>query len=124
MNDQINQIGVCGAALLRYLQDEQSTLVMGNRFGPRVGQIFKDLRQHTSTFTPDHIEDAKSAIALAGAEEAAKPRSSQPFRGGFKFRGRGRGGRGGNNYSGNQYSQYSDTQNPGFVPRQVANDRD
>lgn len=117
MNDQLNQLGTVGAALLRYLQEEQNALVMGSRFGPRVGQIFRDLRYHTFAFTPQSIEDAKSAIALAGAEEQAKPRSRNfGARGGFKFCGHGH-GRGGSQV------QFSESSNPGFVPKQVAYDK-
>lgn len=123
VNDHLSHIYSVAAAQVRYLQEEQSTLVMGNRFGPRVGQIFKDLRQHTSTFTPDAIEDAKSAIALAGAEENSRPPRQQQSnfqRGNFRFRGgRGR-ARGGGQFA---LNQYTDQQNPGFVPRQMSYER-
>lgn len=120
INDQLSQIHLCAVAQLKYLQDEQNSLVMGNRFGPRVGQIFKDIRQNTTAFTPEAIEDAKNAIALAGAEEAAKlpsAKQNNSFRGNFRYRGRGRA-------CGTAFAnQFNDQQNPGFVPRQVSTER-
>lgn len=126
INDQIGELPLCATAQLRFFQEEQNGLVMGNRFGGRVGQIFCDLRQHTATFTADAVEDAKSAIALAGAEEAARLPSRGGFsgynRGNFRFRGCGR-GRAGNQSQNNQYSQFTENLTPGYTARQVALDR-
>ncbi len=70
-------------ALMNYIQDEQASLVVKNTFDPTVAKFFKSLRRG-SGFTPDALDDLRSAAAIASSY-----RPTNQVQGGYQGRGRG-----------------------------------
>ena len=74
----------CLVALINILQDEQAALLVQSSFDPTVAKFFRNLRRGGG-FTPDAIEDLRSAASIAAAyrpQQQQQPRSAgrgQPF---------------------------------------------
>ena len=100
VNDQLQEVYCCWFALLRYLQEEYSTLMSGSDFGPRTKHFYKSFLKDTSAYPASHLNKLELACCCASMQEERPPRrggytgwSGGP-RGGFRnarFRGRGRG---------------------------------
>ena len=104
VNPQLQEMFVCMYALVQYLQEDHCSLIIAGSYGPRTQMIFRNLRKNASAFTPDLIEDIKSAAQLASIPQEVQPMNTRGrgysgwsggpggrFRGGFnQYRGRGR----------------------------------
>jgi hypothetical protein len=92
--EELSKIFTVQYAQLRYLQDELAALIVQGQFDQGTSKLFKSLQKNTSAFTPEALENLRSAAAIA-ATQAQVPRG----RGGGRSRFRGRGGlyRGGSN---------------------------
>ena len=119
-NDPYGDIFTVVLALMNFLQDEQASMVVKNTFDPTVAKFFKNLRRG-SGFTPDALEDLRSAAAIASAYRP----NIQQAQGGHQGRGRGadRGGyRGGRDFFSRQASRGFPAQRGGF--RQNSTDQE
>ena len=91
----------CLVAHIRYLQEEYSGLLVGSQFGGKTKSAFRSLQKNTSNFTPETIDNLKTAVTLT--QNSSQPQAHwnanfRSFRGanfrGNSFRGCGRGVRG------------------------------
>ena len=106
VNPQLQEMFLCMYALIRYLQEDHCSLIVAGNYRPRTQMMFRSIRKNTSAFTPELIEDVKSAAQLAVIPQEGSVLQNQRgrgysgwsggpnarFRGGFnQYRGRGRG---------------------------------
>ena len=63
-DDPYEDIFACVFALMRYLQEEQASLLVQSSFDPTVARFFRNLRRGGG-LTPDAIEDLRSAASIA-----------------------------------------------------------
>ena len=81
-------------AQIKYLQDECTALVVNSSFDPTVARFFRALQRNNS-FTPDALENLRSAATIASAfrpnrgGQLSRQAASQSGRGGFSNFGRG-----------------------------------
>ena len=63
-DDPYEDIFACVFALMRFLQEEQASLLVQSSFDPTVARFFRNLRRGGG-LTPDAIEDLRSAASIA-----------------------------------------------------------
>jgi hypothetical protein len=73
-------------AQMKYLQDEQSALLVQSTFDPTVSRFFRSLQRSNSSFTPDALENLRAAATIASAYKPQRRGGSQDY----SSRGRGR----------------------------------
>ena len=79
--DSHEDVFSCCYAMMKFIQDEYTALVVQSTFDPNVSRVFRSLQRNTG-FTPEAMEHLRSATTIASAY---RPQSNP--------RARGRGGR-------------------------------
>ena len=64
MANCIDNLYITQVALVRYIQEELSGLVIGSQFGGMTKTVFRALQKHTSVYMPDVIDSLKTAVTL------------------------------------------------------------
>ena len=72
-------------AHIRYLQEENLSLMVGSQFGMKTKSVFKSLQKNTSMYTPESLEHLKTAVSLTVNNNT---QGNPSTRGNFNFRGR------------------------------------
>ena len=107
-------------AHVRYLQDENATLIVQNKFNKNTAQMFRSLQKNTSGLSPAHLKDLKLASKITASAASASVSTATPAstdvnwrdrrRGGYSYRGgfnNNRSYRGRGQVHGDVYSQYA-----------------
>lgn len=97
--EELSKLFTIQYAQLRYLQDELAGLIVQGQFDQGTSKLFRSLQKNTSAFTPEALENLRSAAAISATQV-------QTNRGaGHNRRGRFRGNSGGHgSYRGNSGS--------------------
>ena len=107
-------------AHVRYLQDENATLIVQNKFNKNTAQMFRSLQKNTSGLSPAHLKDLKPASKITASAAYASSSTTTSAstdvnwrdrrRGGYSYRGgfyNNRSYRGRGQVQGDVYSQYA-----------------
>ena len=60
----VDNIYITNVALIRYIQEELSSLVLSNQYGPEAKSVFRSVRRNTTFYTLGMLEDVKTTIQL------------------------------------------------------------
>ena len=86
----IDNVYICQAALVRYIQEEYSSIFTGGQYSHQAKSMFKVVHRNSAVFPPVVLESMKTALALTSHHQQVN-QSQQCFqpRGQFYPRGRG-----------------------------------
>lgn len=73
-------ITVC-VAQLRFLQEEQSMMLVNNNFGPSVERLYRTLRNNSAQFSTESLATLQAAVALGGQAQNSQGGRQQGNRG-------------------------------------------
>ena len=83
----LDKLLICQKAHIRYTQEHQ-TLPVHGQFGLHTKSVFRSLQKIASSYTPETIENLKTAVTLtAGTNNSQQQSQFASMRGGFKQQG-------------------------------------
>ena len=120
----VDQIYITQVAGVRYLQEEFNALQVGGQYGMHMKQIFRSLQKNTSQYTPETIENLKTASIITGNVMRQQTPSFGSHSGNSQFQFRPR-----NSFRGGPRPKFrggfrNQWQNPGYQPRGIPPARD
>ena len=82
-----DKLFIVQVALMRYMQEEYATMVLGGQLGKEAKSLLKSVQRNTSVYTPEAIENVKTVLAYTAAANQQQQQQQQVGRGGH-FRSR------------------------------------